>query len=82
MQGSASDLIKMAMLRVFEEVESPLVLQVHDELVLECDVDIIQEESVRVRDIMENVASLRVPLKVNIATGKTGLKLMLKFKNY
>lgn len=74
MQGSASDLIKMAMLRVFEEVESPLVLQVHDELVLECDVDIIQEESVRVRDIMENVASLRVPLKVNIATGKNWLE--------
>ena len=75
LQGSASDIIKLAMLKVKSELEkkglkSKLILQVHDELIL--DVPEAEEDEVMglLVSTMENVVELRVPLKVNVASGK------------
>ena len=75
LQGSASDIIKLAMLKVKNELEknglkSKLILQVHDELIL--DVPAEEEENVKelLKSAMENVVELRVPLIVNVASGK------------
>lgn len=75
LQGSAADLIKMAMIRLQaalrkSALRSRMVLQVHDELVLE-----VAEEEVNtvvdlVREAMEGAMSLSVPLKVDIGTGR------------
>jgi len=74
-QGTSADIIKKAMVLVYEEfkkenIKSKMVLQIHDELVI----DTILEEEERVtqivKDVMENVIALSVPLKVGIAKGK------------
>lgn len=74
-QGTSADIIKKAMVLVFEEfkkhnIKSKMVLQIHDELVI----DTIKEEEEKVKEIvknvMENVIKLDVPLKVGIAEGK------------
>lgn len=74
-QGTSADIIKKAMVLVFEEfkkegIKSKMVLQIHDELVI----DTLKEEEEKVtrivRDVMENVIKLDVPLKVGIAKGK------------
>src|SRR5690606_2507822 len=76
MQGTAADLIKLAMVAVqewleAEKLESLLVMQVHDELVLE----VTDAELERVRDslpgLMCNVASLKVPLVAEVGVGPT-----------
>lgn len=75
-QGTAADIIKIAMINVFNELEekklnSKLLLQVHDELVIETkleEVEIVKEILVR---NMENVIKLSVPLKVEAEEGKT-----------
>lgn len=74
-QGTSADIIKKAMVLVFEEfkknnIKSKMVLQIHDELVI--DTLASEEEKVTeiVRDVMENVIKLSVPLKVGIAKGK------------
>ena len=78
-QGSAADLIKMAMINIHRHfnalnLKSKMILQVHDELVFE--VPYAEEETVRavVCDKMENALKLRVPLKVDIGTGKNWLE--------
>ena len=74
-QGTSADIIKKAMVLVFEEfkkanIKSKMVLQIHDELVI----DTIKEEEEQVteivKNVMENVIELSVPLKVGIAKGK------------
>ena len=74
-QGTSADIIKKAMVLVFVEfkkqnIKSKMVLQIHDELVI----DTIKEEEEKVtkivKDVMENVIKLDVPLKVGIAAGK------------
>ena len=74
LQGSASDIIKMAMLKVDDAIRekglrAQLILQVHDELIL--DVPKEEEETVKklLVDQMENVVQLRVPLVVNVSSG-------------
>ncbi len=76
LQGSASDIIKIAMVRVFNRIKSQnlkskLVLQIHDELV----VDTYPGESEQIKSIlkqeMENVINLQVPLIVEINEGRT-----------
>ncbi|RME17498.1 MAG: DNA polymerase I [Bdellovibrio sp.] len=69
-QGTASDIMKKAMIAVFDEVSSPLLLQVHDELIFECPEDKVEKEAKQIKSIMENIVSFKVPLKVNIAWGK------------
>ncbi len=72
-QGTAADIIKLAMLRVAEALKpfkSKLTLQIHDELVIDCVKE--EEENVKqlLRDCMENAVSLAVPLTVSISSGK------------
>ena len=74
MQGTAADIIKLAMIRVDEwcrreGAPARLIMQVHDELVLEVREDAVPEVSAVVRDHMVNAGSLSVPLRVDIGTG-------------
>lgn len=77
-QGSAADLIKLAMINIHRELDkkklqSRLTLQVHDELVFDCpDAEINQMQEL-VRQTMENVLQLSVPVKVTITVGKNWL---------
>lgn len=68
-QGAASDLVKLAMIEVHQSIKSKVLLQVHDELLLECAKDKVDSEALKVKKIMENIAVLKVPLKVNYAAG-------------
>jgi DNA polymerase-1 len=74
MQGTAADIIKRAMLAVdaWCEAEQPpvrLIMQVHDELVLEVRADFVEQASARLRAAMSSAAALAVPLKVEIGAG-------------
>ncbi len=70
-QGTASDLMKRAMIDVFAASSSPMVLQVHDELLFECPADDVEAEAQAIKKVMEGIAKWSVPLKVNVAWGKT-----------
>ncbi len=69
-QGTAADIIKLAMLQVDQELQSRqaarMILQIHDELVLEVEEDWLESVSGAVTRIMESVMELAVPLKVNL----------------
>ncbi|MGE0762543.1 MAG: DNA polymerase I [Bdellovibrionales bacterium] len=69
MQGTASDLVKLAMIKLHQDLSIPMLLQVHDELLFEAKDGDVEAELPRIRKGMENVAKLKVPLKVNIAVG-------------
>jgi DNA polymerase-1 len=74
MQGTAADLIKLAMIQVQQSLEdrglrSRLVLQVHDELVLEVPEAEIEALRALLPEKMENVAQLSVPLIVDVGVG-------------
>lgn len=69
-QGTASDLMKIAMIKVHESLPIPLLLQVHDELLFECPEEDVEEMSAEIKQIMETIYKLNVPLKVNVGTGK------------
>lgn len=68
-QGTASDLVKKAMIELSEKVDSPMLLQVHDELIFEDFEDNLKQNVPHIVSIMEGVMQLRVPLKVNFAIG-------------
>ncbi|UBV43651.1 DNA polymerase I [Deinococcus taeanensis] len=71
-QGTAADIIKLAMIRLERELEGTgarLLLQVHDELLLEVPQNRADEISAVVRTIMEGAAQLKVPLAVEIGVG-------------
>ena len=70
LQGTASDLVKKAMIEVNESLSIPLLSQVHDELLFEGPEETIQRESKEIISIMEKNDILKVPLKVNLAIGK------------
>jgi len=75
-QGSAADLIKLAMLSVHSRLadsglRARLLLQIHDELLFEVHEQDCQELSDLVEQVMTSVADLAVPLKVDVAVGKT-----------
>lgn len=76
MQGTAADIIKIAMARVSRRLEEEgfaahMILQVHDELDFECPVDEVEALTAMVRDVMEHVVELRVPLIAEASTGIT-----------
>jgi DNA polymerase I len=73
-QGSAADIIKLAMVNVYGEIEkrnlkSRLILQVHDELILNVYRDELEEVEAIVKNKMENVVNFKVPLVVDINVG-------------
>jgi DNA polymerase-1 len=68
-QGTASDLVKMAMLEIFEDYSDSLLLQVHDELIFELPEKNIEEHAATIKEIMENNVKLDVKLKVNVSWG-------------
>ena len=75
MQGTAADIIKRAMVQVqqwLSDSQAParMIMQVHDELVLEVDEKSVGEVGDQIVRIMNSAASLRVPLKVDAGTGR------------
>lgn len=75
MQGTAADIIKLAMISVHRwlaeaQLQSKLIMQVHDELVLEVLVDELPVIKENLPRLMENVLKLDVPLKVQTGIGK------------
>ena len=73
-QGSAADIIKLAMVRIFMRLskgnyKSKLILQVHDELIIEAPMDEAQEVSRILAEEMENAIELSVPLVVDMSQG-------------
>jgi DNA polymerase-1 len=74
-QGTAADLIKMAMINIYQRLNqecsrSKMLLQVHDELVFEIPEEELDTVVLMIKDKMEGVYALRVPLKVDINIGK------------
>lgn len=69
-QGAASDLVKIAMIKLRNSLYSPLLLQIHDELLFECEEGLLEEEIRHIKNIMEGVINWKVPLKVNIHVGQ------------
>ena len=74
-QGTAADILKKAMVELYnelkkEKLESKILLQVHDELILNVKNNEVEKVKRIVKDIMENTYKLNVPLKVEIETGK------------
>lgn len=76
MQGSNADIIKLAMIEL-DQYCKPLqnkvrmIMQVHDELVFEVAEDILDETVLKIKNVMENVVSLSVPLRVDVGIGKS-----------
>ncbi|MDE0151384.1 MAG: DNA polymerase I [Bdellovibrionales bacterium] len=72
-QGTASDLVKLAMVHLNASVWSRLLIQVHDELLFECPKEGVEYEKTSIQEIMEGEGveelSLDIPLKVNIGSG-------------
>jgi DNA polymerase-1 len=79
-QGSASDLIKLAMVQIHSQIESRnlkarMILQIHDELVFDVPNKEVNELVDLVRDRMENVMQLDVPIRVDIKKGRNWLEM-------
>lgn len=75
-QGSAADIIKLAMVHVYERIEklklrSRLILQVHDELIVEAYKDEVDAVKQLLKDEMEHVCDLKAPLKVDMNVGRS-----------
>ncbi|MBQ8229518.1 MAG: DNA polymerase I [Clostridia bacterium] len=76
LQGSSSDIIKIAMINVHKKLteggyKARLVLQVHDELVIDCPENEAETVSRILKDEMENAVALKVPLTVEVGVGQT-----------
>ena len=74
-QGTAAEVIKLAMIKLdaalqSSDLDAALLLQVHDELVLECPVNQLEAVSVLLRETMEKVVAFDVPLTVDVHSGK------------
>jgi DNA polymerase-1 len=75
-QGTAADVIKMAMIDIERKLstrkfKSGLLLSIHDELLFEIEENRIEEAQTMVRESMETVIKLAVPIEVSIGVGKT-----------
>jgi DNA polymerase-1 len=78
-QGSAADLIKLAMIRIAEKIKREslplkMMLQVHDELVFECPKNQVEEMGNIIRQEMENAMTLKVPLVASVGFGENWLE--------
>ncbi|MGC9139479.1 DNA polymerase I [Athalassotoga sp.] len=73
-QGSAADIIKLAMIDIDQKIssmKSMMILQVHDELVFEVPEEELDELTKIVKDSMEKIVKMKVPLKVEIESGES-----------
>ena len=73
LQGSAAEIIKMAMIevnKILPQNQAKLLLQVHDELVFEVDEAIADKLAAQIKDVMQKVVTLSVPLVVEVGQGK------------
>lgn len=72
-QGTAADILKLAMIKIYQEIKNEndikMLLQVHDELIFEIKQDKIEYYYQKIKNIMENIVKLKIPL---IAEGKVG----------
>ena len=73
-QGTAADIMKIAMINVYKELKtrnlkSKLILQVHDELLIETKIEELEEVKDILKSCMESACSLNVPLKAELAEG-------------
>lgn len=72
-QGLAADIMKLSMVKVFEAFknnqEVTMLLQIHDEIILEVREDLVEEIAKKVKELMENVLVLSVPLIVDVNVG-------------
>ncbi|MBI5207982.1 MAG: DNA polymerase I, partial [Candidatus Firestonebacteria bacterium] len=80
LQGSAADLIKIAMIKISDQLieknlKTKIILQVHDELIFEASVEEIDEVSILIKNTMEHALSLNVPIRVNMKKGNSWLEL-------
>ncbi len=78
LQGTAADIIKKAMIELYSSLEwhhpeAKIILQVHDELIIECPSDIAQTIASHIQEKMQSVVKLRVPLTVDSAIGDNWL---------
>ena len=78
-QGSSADMIKIAMIRIFEafnkqKLRSKIILQVHDELVIDTFKEELEQVQQIVKDKMENALKLRIPVVVDMNTGNNWLE--------
>ena len=74
-QGTAADIMKIAMINVFnklktEKLNAKIVLQVHDELIIECKIEEAEKVKSILQEEMENAMQLKVPLKVEVSAAK------------
>ena len=74
-QGTAADIIKIAMIRVWKALrdaglKSKLILQVHDELLIEAKEDEVEQVRIILAENMQNAARLKVNLEVDLNIGK------------
>ncbi|MDP2830995.1 MAG: DNA polymerase I [Candidatus Omnitrophota bacterium] len=79
-QGTASDLIKLAMIKISAQIKdkglaAKMILQIHDELVFDLPISELNMLTGLVKDQMENVMKLGVPIKVDMKTGANWLKM-------
>ncbi|MGB5730409.1 MAG: DNA polymerase I [Acidimicrobiia bacterium] len=73
-QGSAADVIKKAMIELDPQLgpyDAQMLLQIHDELVIEVPVENLDDVAAVTKGVMEGVVQLGVPLKVDVASGRT-----------
>ena len=75
-QGTAADIIKIAMVKVYnrlkaENMEAKLILQVHDELIVEAPENEIQKAAKILSEEMENACQMKVRLRADVNIGKT-----------
>lgn len=70
-QGTAADIVKLAMIAVNSIKGARLLLQVHDELIFEVDKDMVKQIAPLIKQAMEGVIQLAVPLTVEISSGKS-----------
>ena len=73
-QGTAADIIKLAMIEVDRQITeqkmvSRMVLQVHDELIIEAPIDEADRAEKLLKEAMQNAAELSIPLKVDMGKG-------------
>ncbi|NUY39917.1 DNA polymerase I [Wolbachia endosymbiont of Litomosoides brasiliensis] len=67
LQGTAADIIKCAMIQLFDRLKAgKIILQVHDELLIEVEDEKVQETVKLMKDVMENVVKISIPLKVEV----------------